>query len=118
MVFLVQENHGKVPTYNVIPTDSQTGFAENPNDSRGSDIDSLFPSHGKPIICMRQIRDYPSSATKGLVPEDSQFPLLRPVPGTNTFWFCDPSLPRVDLSVYETQNDEYTNMLIGLTGIE
>ena len=118
VVFLVQENNGKIPTYNVIPRHPQTGVAEDPNDSRGSDIDTLFPSHGKPIICMEQIQDYPKNATKGLIPSDSQFPLLKPVPGTNSFWFCDPSLPRVDLSVYETQSDEYTNTLIGLTGLE
>ena len=116
LVFLVRENQGRIPTYNVIPKNPETGFSENPNDSRGTDIDSLFPSHGKPIICMEQIQDYSNSATKGLVPTDGQFPLLPTVPGANAFWFCDPSLPRVDLSVYENQTDEYTNMLVGLTG--
>ena len=118
MVFLVQENNGKIPTYNVIPRNSEAGFVDDTDESRGTDIDSLFPSHGKPIICMQQIQDYSMTAKKGLVPTDSQFPLLRPVPGMNSFRFCDSSLPRVDLSVYETQNDEYTNTLIGLTGKE
>ena len=118
VTFLVQENQGKIPTYNVIPTDPQTGRTEDPNDSRGTDIDALFPSHGKPIICMEQIQDYSTTAIKGLVPTDGQFPLLRSVPGANSSWFCDMSLPRVDLSVYETQTDEYTNTLVGLTGQE
>ena len=117
LTFLVKENHGKIPSYNSIPTDTQTGLREDPEDTRARSIEKLFPSHGKPhIIHLDQIQNYSRNASKGLTPDDVQFPVLSSPPGTNAFWFMCPSEIRVDLSVYECDNDEYTNQLIGYSG--
>ena len=119
ITFLVKENHGKIPSYNAIPSNPQTGETENPDSNRGRDIDTLFPSaHGKTIINLDQIQEYSENAAKGLTPDDPQFPIL-PVPsGTPTTWFLDPKEARVDLSVYEIDTDEYTNQLVGYSGKE
>ena len=115
VTFLVLENNGKVPAYNVIP--SRPGKKPASEDRyRGSNIDKLFPSHGKPIIHMNQIQNYKFSAVKGLTPNDPQFPLLPNTPGVKPFWFLNSNEPRVDLSVYESNTDEYTNQFHGFSG--
>ena len=116
LTFLVKENHGQIPSYNTIPAHPQTGERENPDNTRGRSMDRLFPSHGKTIIHLDQIQDYSHNAIKGLTPDDTQFPLLQAPPGTSTFWFINPSEVRVDLSVYETDTDQYTNQLVGYSG--
>ena len=110
ITFLVMENHGKIPSYNVVPAGGQKL-------NRGKDINAIFPSHGKPIIHMNQIQEYKISAVKGLTPNDPQFPLLpNNTPGVTPFWFIDVNEPRVDLSVYESGTDEYTNHFYGYSG--
>ena len=116
IAFLVLENHGQIPSYNVIPAHPETGVREDPDDTRGRNINKLFPSHGKPIINLNQIQNYNYLATKGLTPDDAQFPYMQSAPGANAFWFLDPSEPRVDLSVYENDNDQYTNYFHGYSG--
>ena len=117
ITFLVIENNGQIPSYNVIPRNPLTGERDDPNESRGRNIEKLFPSHGKTIISLDQIQNYKYSDSKGLTPEDPQFPLLPDPPGMNS-WFIDPSEPRVDLSVYECDTDEYTNSFYGYSGKE
>ena len=114
VTFLVLENSGKVPAYNVPPT---TKNGKPSTVARGANINNLFPSHGKPIIHMNQIQNYKFSAIKGLTPSDPQFPLLPNTPGVKPFWFINSNEPRVDLSVYESDTDEYTNQFHGFSGI-
>ena len=117
ITFLVKENHGKIPSYNVIPVNNQTGEAENPDSNRGRNIDTLFPSaHGKTIINLDQIQEYSANAMKGITPDDPQFPLLPVQPGVPINWFLDPKEARVDLSVYESNTDQYTNQLVDYSG--
>ena len=116
ITFLVKENHGKIPSYNVVPTNNQMVEITPAND-RGQNIDALFPSaHGKTIIHLDQIQNYTENATKGLTPADAQFPKLPVSPGAPVIRFFDPKEVRVDLSVYEVNTDEYTNQLVGYSG--
>ena len=116
ITFLVKENHGKIPSYNVAQSNNQMVEIQ-PVDDRGQNIDALFPSaHGKTIIHLDQIQDYPENATKGLTPADAQFPKLPPPPGSPVVRFFNPTEVRVDLSVYEINTDEYTNQLVGYSG--
>ena len=117
IVFLVKENHGKIPSYNVIPSSDHTVEINTQTEDRGRDIDFIFPSaHGKTIIHLDQIQNYPEFATKGLKPSDAQFPKLPVLPGASVSRFFDPNEARVDLSVYEINTDQYTNQLVGYSG--
>ena len=116
MAFLVLENHGKIPSYNVIPVNKVGRRHDRASDSRGGSISKLFPSHGKPIIHLEQIQHYKYADQKGLTPDDPQFPKMPEIPGANAFWFINPNEIRVDLSVYESDTDQYTNQFIGYSG--
>ena len=116
LAFLVIENHGQIPSYNTIPSNPQTGHQENPEDTRARSMSKIFPSAGNKIIHLDQIQHYSKNASKGLTPDDVQFPRLQPPPGTDSFWFINPNEDRVDLSVYENDTDQYTNQLIGYSG--